>query len=251
MVWIYGGAFIEGASAFPIYDGSQFAKRGVVMVSFNYRLGRAGIFAHPALDKGPGPVADYGLMDQIAALKWVQANIAAFGGDPANVTIFGESAGGISVNYLLASPAARGLFAKAISKSGFGRSKGLPLDGAGEQLGERFAEANGINGEDTAAAAALRALPADTLNAPYSGIGGDDTPGVVIDGEIAPQTIAQAFAKGDQAHVPLLIGGNSYEFQPVSAGDPLSGTHSEPSRRIGTGWSRSMGASRTPKRPRT
>jgi len=211
MVWIYGGAFIEGASAFPIYDGGQFARRGVVMVSFNYRLGRLGFFAHPALGKGPGPVADYGLMDQIAALKWVQANIAAFGGDPANVTIFGESAGGMSVNYLLASPAARGLFAKAISESGFGRSKGLPLKGAGEQLGERFAQANGINGDDAAAAAALRALPAETLNAPYSSIGGADMPGVVIDGQIAPQTVAEAFAKGEQAHVPFLLGGNSYE----------------------------------------
>ncbi len=211
MVWIYGGAFIEGASAFPIYDGTQFAERGVVLVSFNYRLGRAGFFAHPALDKGDGPVADYGLMDQIAALKWVQANIAAFGGDPASVTIFGESAGGMSVNYLLASPAARGLFARAIAQSGFPRSNGLLLNGAGEQLGARFAQDHGVSGDDAAAAKALRALPPDVINAPYAGIGGADTPGVVIDGKLVPETIAEAFAKGDQAHVPLMIGGNSYE----------------------------------------
>jgi para-nitrobenzyl esterase len=214
MVWIYGGAFVEGASAFPIYDGTHFAQRGVVLVSFNYRLGRAGFFAHPALDQGSGPVGDYGLMDQIAALKWVQANIAAFGGDPGNVTIFGESAGGISVNYLVASPVARGLFARAISESGFGRSKGVALRGDAqghdaESAGVRFAEAHGIHGSD--AAAALRALPADALNAPYGAIGDPDAPGVIIDGQIVAQSPAQAFAQGAQAHVPYLTGSNSYE----------------------------------------
>ena len=129
MVWIYGGAFIIGGSSTPFYDGTHFADRGVILVSFNYRLGRFGFFAHPALDGGPGPVANYGLMDQIAALKWVKANIAAFGGDPDNVTVFGESAGAISVNYLMGSPAARGLFAKAIAESGFGRSEPRALKG--------------------------------------------------------------------------------------------------------------------------
>src|SRR5579872_3814028 len=101
MVWIYGGAFIQGAGSLSYYDGTRFAEGGVVLVTFNYRLGRFGFFAHPALDGGPGPVGNYGLMDQIAALKWVRANIGAFGGDPAKVTIFGESAGAISVNYLM------------------------------------------------------------------------------------------------------------------------------------------------------
>jgi para-nitrobenzyl esterase len=217
MVWIFGGAFVEGASAFPVYDGSHFAERGVVMVSFNYRVGRAGYFAHPALDRNAtGPVGDYGLMDQIAALKWVQANIAAFGGDPAKVTVFGESAGGISVNYLVASPAARGLFARAISESGFGRNKGMPLSGApdgkdAESIGRRFAAANGINGDDDAAAAALRALPAEAINAPYGAVGGADNPGMIIDGRLVTQSAARAFARGEQAHVPLMIGGNSYE----------------------------------------
>lgn len=123
MVWIYGGGFTIGNGASKIYDGTHLAQNGVVVVNMNYRLGRLGWFAHPALTaeaKG-GATADFGLMDQIAALKWVKANIAAFGGDPANVTIFGESAGAMSVNLLMVSPAARGLFAKAITESGLGR----------------------------------------------------------------------------------------------------------------------------------
>ena len=214
MVWIYGGAFIIGGSSTPFYDGSRFADRGVILVSFNYRLGRFGFFAHPALDGGPGPVANYGLMDQIAALKWVKANIAAFGGDPDNVTVFGESAGAISVNYLMGSPAARGLFAKAIAESGFGRSEPRALKGeprAAEALGVAFAEAHGINGDDAAAAAALRALPADLLNAPFSGLSDPGLAGPILDGQVVTQGIAEAFAKGEEARVPYLEGGNSYE----------------------------------------
>jgi para-nitrobenzyl esterase len=114
MVWIYGGGFVNGGSSPAVYDGSPFAKRGVVFVSFNYRLGRFGFFAHPALTKEnpQGPLGNYGYMDQIAALKWVQRNVAAFGGDPGNVTIFGESAGGGSVLALMTSPLAKGLFHK-------------------------------------------------------------------------------------------------------------------------------------------
>lgn len=215
MVWIYGGAFINGGSSAPFYDGTHFAERGVILVSFNYRLGRFGFFAHPALDGGPGPIANYGLMDQIAALKWVKRNIAAFGGDPDNVTIFGESAGAISVNELMVSPAARGLFAKAIAESGFGRSEPRPLKGsdsrAAETVGVAFAEAHGIRGDDAAAAAALRALPAETLNAPYSGLADPGIAGPILDGAILTQGIAEAFANGDEAHVPYLEGGNSYE----------------------------------------
>ena len=210
MVWIYGGAFIFGAGSTPTYDGTHFAEKGVVLVTFNYRVGRFGFFAHPALDAGPGPVANYGLMDQIAALKWVKANIAAFGGDAHNVTMFGESAGAISVNLLMTSPAAHGLFDKAISESGFGRITPKPLQ-AGEAIGQAFAEANGVKGDDAATAAALRALPADTLSAPVSGLGDPGLPGPVLDGQILTQGIAQAFEKGEQAHVPYLEGGNSYE----------------------------------------
>ncbi|NJN53013.1 MAG: carboxylesterase family protein, partial [Gammaproteobacteria bacterium] len=115
LVWIHGGAFRVGASSAPFYDGVPFAKDGVVMVSLNYRLGRFGFFAHPSLD---APQGNFGLMDQIAALRWVKRNIAAFGGDPDQVTVFGESAGGASVLYLLTSPATEGLFHRAIIQSG-------------------------------------------------------------------------------------------------------------------------------------
>ena len=112
MVWIHGGGFVNGSASAPLYDGDALARQGVVVVTLNYRLGWLGFFAHPALSATqPGePLGNYGLMDQIAALKWVQRNIAAFGGDPGNVTLFGESAGGMSVNKLMISPAARGLF---------------------------------------------------------------------------------------------------------------------------------------------
>jgi para-nitrobenzyl esterase len=210
MVWIYGGAFVQGSGSTPFYDGAHFAEQGVVLVTFNYRLGRFGFFAHPALDAGPGPIANYGLMDQIAALKWVRANIAAFGGDPRNVTMFGESAGAISVNYLMGSPAARGLFDKAISESGFGRSVPRPLKTA-EGFGQSFAVTNGVKGDDAAAAAALRALPADALSAQVGGLGDPSIPGPILDGKIISQGIAQAFASGEEARVPYLEGGNSYE----------------------------------------
>ena len=120
MFWIHGGGFVNGGSSPAVYDGSAFARRGVVFVSLNHRLGRFGFFAHPALTReSPNePLGNYGYLDQIAALRWVQDNVAAFGGDPGNVTIFGESAGGGSVNTLLVSPLARGLFHKAIVRVG-------------------------------------------------------------------------------------------------------------------------------------
>jgi para-nitrobenzyl esterase len=213
MVWIYGGAFIYGSGSSPIYDGTQFARRGVVLVTFNYRLGRFGFFAHPALDGGPGPLGNYGLMDQIAALKWVKRNIAAFGGDPGNVTIFGESAGAISVNYLMASPAGRGLFAKAIAESGFGRSRPKPMRGerSAESFDVAFATAHGVTGSDAAAAAALRALPTAVLNAAPGGLGDPGLPSPMLDGQIVTESIAEAFARHHEAPVPYLEGGNSYE----------------------------------------
>ena len=123
MVWIHGGAFVFGSGSSPGTSGVQFARQGVILVTFNYRLGRLGFFAFPALSREhPDELkGNYGYMDQIAALQWVQQNIAAFGGDPSNVTIFGESAGGVSVHTLLTSPLSRGLFHKAIIESGGGR----------------------------------------------------------------------------------------------------------------------------------
>jgi para-nitrobenzyl esterase len=210
MVWLHGGGFVGGSGA--RYDGTHFAEDGVVLVTINYRLGRLGFFAHPALTatNPEGSLADYGFMDQIAALKWVKANIAAFGGDPANVTVFGESAGGMSVNYLLASPLARGLFAKAISESGFGRTSGASLAQA-ESSGADFVTTLGLSGNDGATAKAMRALPASDFATPITSLTAPTTPGPIIDGVLVNETVAEAFANGHQARVPLLVGGNSFE----------------------------------------
>jgi para-nitrobenzyl esterase len=210
MVWIYGGAFIGGSAG--RYDGTHFAQDGVVLVTFNYRLGRLGFFAHPALTRTnpEGGLADYGFADQIAALKWVKANIAAFGGDPHNVTVFGESAGGISVNFLMVSPKARGLFEKAASESGFGRTNARTLPEA-EALGDEFIKGLGVTGDDAATAKAMRALSADALSAPVAGLGAHGIPSPVIDDVVVSETPGAGFAKGDQARVPYLVGGNSFE----------------------------------------
>jgi para-nitrobenzyl esterase len=210
MVWIHGGGFDFGSGA--RYNGASFVRDGVVVVTINYRLGRLGFFAHPALEgKGPdGDLANFGLMDQIAALNWVRANIAAFGGDSKNVTVFGESAGAASVNYLLASPLAHGLFDRAISESGFARSDGTTL-AAARQAGVAYAKAHNIEGDGPAAASALRALPADELTKSPPDITGDDRIGPIIDGVVARETVAEAFKKGDQARVPAIFGGNSFE----------------------------------------
>lgn len=209
MVWIHGGAYVIGTSMGAFggdTDGTGFAKDGIVHVSLNYRLGRAGWFAHPALTK-EGPIGNYGMMDQIAALKWVQANIASFGGDPKNVTIYGESAGGISVLYLMLSPDAQGLFAKVIGESSFSRHVPTPLKTA-EAAGLKAAIAAGVQGEDAAAAAALRKVPLSAM--PYVGafVG---RAGPILDGKYITSGIAQGFAAGRQSKVPLMIGGNSNE----------------------------------------
>ncbi len=218
MVWIHGGAFIVGTSmgAFgAVHDGAEFARKGVITVTLNYRLGHAGWFAHPALDKA-APFANYGLMDQIAALKWVKANIAAFGGDPNNVTVFGESAGGISVLYLMLAPDARGLFQKAIGESSFPRHEPFTLARA-EADGLRAAKAAGVEGTDAAAAEALRKLPLSKL--PYAG-GFTERAQPIEDGRLIASGITEGFAAHRQARVPLIVGGNSDEaslFRPTPA----------------------------------
>ncbi|HEX7947978.1 MAG TPA: carboxylesterase family protein [Phenylobacterium sp.] len=217
MVWIHGGAFIQGAGSSPIYDGTHFAERGVILVSVNYRLGRLGFFAHPALsaEGAGGPLGSYGLMDNIAALKWVKANIGQFGGDASNVTIFGESAGGILVNFLMASPQANGLFAKAISESGFGRSNGMPIRGdaarTAEKQGLTYAASMGISSTGPDAMKALRALTAQQLSTPVSGLGDPAIPGPIVDGVLMKEGPAAAFAAGHEAKVPYIAGGNSFE----------------------------------------
>jgi para-nitrobenzyl esterase len=215
MVWIYGGAFIDGASSSPWYDGAALARQGVIVVSFNYRVGRLGFFAHPALTRAAAPdemLANYGFMDQIAALQWVQRNIAAFDGDPANVTLFGQSAGGASVNMLMLAPPAQGLFAKAISESGFPRWGGKPLRGvadSAENDGIAFAMRNGISGETPETAARLRALPIEKV----MDLGPMDEnslwPAPIVDGKILPKNAAVLIAAGRLAAVPLMVGGTS------------------------------------------
>ncbi|MFC3068114.1 carboxylesterase/lipase family protein [Phenylobacterium soli] len=209
MVWIHGGGFVIGTSMGSFgatHDGTEFARKGVITVSLNYRLGHAGWFAHPALDR-EGHTANYGLADQIAALKWVQANIASFGGDPRNVTVFGESAGGISVLYLMLTPEAKGLFQKAIGESSFPRHTPNSLEKA-DGMGVRAAKAAGVDGADAATAAALRALPLSKL--PYEG-GFVERAQPILDGKLIVSGIAQGFAAGRQAKVPLIVGGNSNE----------------------------------------
>jgi para-nitrobenzyl esterase len=217
IVWLYGGGFVNGGSSPDVYSGASFARDGVIMVSFNYRLGRFGFFAHPALGSGS---PNFALMDQIAALKWVKRNIAAFGGDPDNVTIFGQSAGGESVHLLLGSPAAKGLFARAIVESGFGgdgvRNPILPVKTMADaaKAGSAFATANGISGGDARSAALLRALPADRLVGDLNMttmVTSPDYAGPVVDGTLVPDTPWNSYLKGISAAVPVIIGANSAE----------------------------------------
>ena len=221
MVWIYGGGFVNGGSSPAVYDGSQFARRGIVFVSFNYRLGRFGFFAHPALKANAdgGLLGNYAYMDQIAALKWVQRNISAFGGDPANVTVFGESAGGGSVHMLLTSPMARGLFAKAVIESGGGRGGLLASRTvkAAESIGVAFAKANGIEGDGPAALAALRALPQEKLvnglnMASMGPAAATYVGGPLLDGKIVIEDPDRAYRAGRNARVPVMIGANSADI---------------------------------------
>ncbi|WP_448658464.1 carboxylesterase/lipase family protein [Sphingomonas sp. CJ99] len=173
IVWIYGGGFLNGGASPPTYSGANVAGRGVVFVSFNYRLGRFGTFAHPALTRdqaGREPLGNYGMMDQIAALQWVQRHVAAFGGDPGNVTIVGESAGGMSVHALVTSPRTNGLFHKAVVMSGGDPLTPLPNAddpraqlAQAEQTGARFGEAMGIRPDAPDALARLRRLSADRI----------------------------------------------------------------------------------------
>lgn len=207
LVWIYGGGFSSGGSACAIYDGEALAKKGVVLVSINYRVGVMGFFAHPELSKeNPNNASgNYGLLDQIAALKWVQKNIAAFGGDPTNVTIAGQSAGSMSVNCLVASPLAKGLFTKAIAESGSNMvSKGLIRTSdlhVSESAGKDLADAAGF-----ASVADLRKLSAEEVQQKIKGRFGP-----VIDGYVLPEPIPHIFETNKQNNVALLTGWNQDE----------------------------------------
>jgi para-nitrobenzyl esterase len=219
MVWIHGGGFVGGESG--DYNPSALVADGVIVVTINYRLGALGFLAHPALASRPGgPAGDYGLMDQQAALRWVKHNIRVFGGNPANVTIFGESAGGQSVLLQLISPAARGLFAKAIAESGGYADYPLSLASA-EAQGQAFAAKAGCASQT---AQCLRSLSVATILADQdqSGASAD------IDGLVLTQQLKQALASGDFSHVPVIDGSNhdewrlfvalaTFEGQPVTA----------------------------------
>ncbi len=214
MVWIHGGALTRGSGSLPLYDGSALARKGAVVVTVNYRLGPFGYLAHPALsaESEHGASGNYGVLDQILALRWVQENAAVFGGDPERITIFGESAGSWSVNVLQASPLARGLLHRVIGQSG-GHFDGLPVlrspEGeSAESSGAAFAGRLGIEGED--AAARLRELEADVLLAEASRPGAFSTrPNV--DGWVLPRQPAEIYRSGEQADVPVLVGSNRDE----------------------------------------
>jgi len=213
MVWIHGGSFTSGSGSLPFYDGTRFAEQGVILVTVNYRLGRLGIFAHPALsaEQPAGPLANYGLMDNLAALKWVRANIAAFGGDPANVTVFGESAGAGAVNDLMTSPFSRGLFAKAISQSAFSRVPSEPWTHA-QKEGLDYAAGLGVTGSGPEALTKLRGLSAEQLSKPPK-----SWVIPIVDGKVLPENPAAAFAGGRELKVPYLAGGNSWEASLIAS----------------------------------
>lgn len=226
MVWIYGGGFVNGGSSPAVYDGSKFAQKGVILVSANYRLGRFGFFGFPELTRVDADhmLGNYGFMDQIAALKWVQQNIAAFGGDPSNVTVFGESAGGFSVSMLLTSPLSGGLFNKAIIESGGGRgnlggqrylSTMMPNGPrSAEAEGVIFAKQLGIEGTGKDALAALRREPAEKIlnNMNMASMQQPGYSGPMIDGRVVVADPSSIYLSGGGWKVPLIIGTNSRDI---------------------------------------
>ncbi|MEO9132548.1 MAG: carboxylesterase family protein [Sphingomonas sp.] len=205
MVWIYGGGYRGGSAAMPVLDGTSLAKQGVILVSFGYRTGPLGFLATPELsaESPRGVSGNYGILDAIAALQWVRANIAAFGGDPGNVTVFGQSSGSETVNILTASPLAKGLFQRAIGESGssFGLRRALPL-AAEEKVGVIFMQAR--KGKSLAE---LRAMPVDQLIARN-----DEKLEPTIDGWLLPDDVHAIYAAGKQNDVPMLIGNTAQEF---------------------------------------
>jgi len=211
--WIHGGALTTGVGSDPLYDASELAGRGLVVVTINYRMGVLGYLAHPQLsaESADNVSGNYGLLDQIAALTWVKRNIAAFGGDASQVTIAGESAGGLSVMYLMAAPSARGLFARAIAESAYmistpelrSRTHG---DLAQEAIGTWLADKLGARD-----IAALRAMDATQITNAAAGAG--YLPFGSVDGKVLPWQIVEAFDRGEQARVPILAGFNSGEIR--------------------------------------
>jgi len=222
MVWFHGGGNIAGSAIEPLFNGESLARHGVILVSANYRLGVFGFFAHPDLTKESvhHSSGNYALLDQIMALRWVQENIAKFGGDPGNVTIFGESAGSMDVNTLVTMPMSKGLFARAIAESG-AAGDAQPLAEA-EKKGEALAARLNTTGDGTLAK--LRAAASEDIvkaSATSQGPGGGGMLGINVDGWVLPESPSKAFAAGHENKVSLLFGNNSQELQkpfgPMSA----------------------------------
>ena len=217
MVWIHGGGFVFGTASTPDYDGANLASHDAVIVTVNYRLGAFGFLAHPALDAEAGTSGNYGLEDMVAALRWVRQNIAAFGGDPENVTIFGESAGAHAIGILMAAPSAQGLFQKAIIESGAwwdSEHGSMPTHEQEVAEGEALAYKFG-----TQTAAGLRNIPAEQLNTATQWDVTTD-PGLTaftpsVDGQFLPESPGKAFVDGTQPKIPLLGGWNDREDMPI------------------------------------
>jgi len=238
MVWIYGGAMRAGSGSSPVYWGDRLVEKGVITVNLSYRVGSFGFLSHPDLSResGQGTSGNYGIMDMIAALKWVQRNISAFGGDPHNVTIFGQSAGSLGVAYLMTSPLARGLFHRAIGQS----NADMGPVGAGMMLPEQ-AEASGVRLAaefDAGSIADLRQIPADKILAADSrwpaDAEGKVKPGTlaVRDGHVFPAVMYDTFRAGEQNDVPILIGYNANEGgyllgEPLKAGAYIESVQQE------------------------
>ncbi len=220
VLWIYGGGFVNGGSSPPTYSGANLARKGVMVVSFNYRLGRFGTFAHPALTKANedgGLAGNFGYLDQIAALKWVHRNIAQFGGDPANITVIGESAGGMSVHTVLTSPLSRGLVRRAVVMSGGdGQGMGALTPATAEQIGAEFMAGKGIAPDDPQALAKMRALSAEQvtdglgLMKLFQG-GKRDFSSPFTDGRIVID-VPTAYRAGTFTKGPVMIGATSADI---------------------------------------
>ncbi len=213
MFWIYGGGNTAGGASVDYFDGVSLARKGVVLVTFNYRMGLFGFFAHPALTaESPHHASgNYTMLDHQAALRWVRDNIAQFGGDPDNITVFGQSAGSANTNYLLTSPLARGLFHRAIQQSGSG-IRDMPTRAEAEKAGERFATSIGLPAGKEGLKA-LRAIPAEQLRLKAVEAQGESRPimGPSVDGYVLTMESQRVMLSGKQHAVPLMIGSNAQE----------------------------------------
>lgn len=240
MVWFHGGSHTGGYAHSKIFDGNALAKRDVLVVTVNYRLGIFGFLAHPALANTIDThysSGNYGLLDKVAALTWVQQNIAAFGGDPANVTIFGQSAGSASVCALMAAPSTAGLFHKAIGQSASCLLPDTGTDLSGAQQALKVSKHLKLTGDNPSVAAALRQLPAEALAQAANASGWSSGPKVRVDGKLLTEHPSKVFAAGQQHAVPLLVGSlanEGHELFPVDTSLTISALTQRLAKQYGT-----------------